>query len=152
VTRIGGLVALTATPASISHLEPFLREVSDHGEDAGLPRFVERECREFLTCGLLAHGFTPLRCADCTFERLVLFSCKARGFCPSCARRRRAERAESGTAVFLRDRDTEQPEPGSLAKDRVRNGVIPLNRVLDRDDRLVDELPHRPPKLLDLVR
>jgi len=73
------------------HLEPFLREVSDRG-DGGLPRFVEQEFREFLTCGVLTHGFTRLRCADCTFERLPPFSCKRRGFCPSCGGRRMAER------------------------------------------------------------
>jgi hypothetical protein len=42
---------------------------------------------------VLAHGFTRLRCADCTFERLVPFSCKRRGFRPSCGGRRMAERA-----------------------------------------------------------
>jgi hypothetical protein len=46
--------------------------------------FVEQEFRDFLTCGVLAHGFARLRCADCAFERLVPFSCKGRGFCPSC--------------------------------------------------------------------
>ncbi len=36
------------------------------------PRFVEQEFGELLTCGgVLAHGFTWLRCADCTLERLV---------------------------------------------------------------------------------
>jgi len=75
------------------HLEPFLREVSDRGDGSGLPRFVEQEFREFLTCGVLAHGFTRLRCADCAFERLLPFSCKRRGFCPSCGGRRMAERA-----------------------------------------------------------
>ena len=75
------------------HLEPFLREPSDRGDGHGLPRFVEQEFREFLTCGVLAHGFTPLRGADCTFERLLPFSCKRRGFCPSCGGRRMAARA-----------------------------------------------------------
>jgi hypothetical protein len=65
------------------HLEPFLREVSDRGDGHGLPRFVKQEFREFLTCGVLAHSFTRLRRADCTFERLVPFSCKRGGFCPS---------------------------------------------------------------------
>jgi hypothetical protein len=51
------------------HLEPFLREVSEHGEGAGLPRFVEQEFREFLTCGVLANGFARLRCDECAFER-----------------------------------------------------------------------------------
>lgn len=76
-------------------LEPFLREASHRGDESGLPRFVEQEFREFLTCGVLAHGFTRLRCADCAFERLLPFSCKRRGFCPSCGGRRMAEHAAS---------------------------------------------------------
>ena len=50
--------------------------------------FVEQEFRDFLTCGLLSHGFARLRCTDCAFERLVPFSCKGRCFCPSCGGRR----------------------------------------------------------------
>jgi non-specific serine/threonine protein kinase len=38
------------------HLEPFLREASDRGDGHGLPRFVEQEFREFLTCGVLVLG------------------------------------------------------------------------------------------------
>ena len=75
------------------HLEAFLQEVSARGDESGLPRVVEQEFREFLTCGVLAHGFTRLRCGDCRFERLLPFSCKGRGFCPSCGGCRMAERA-----------------------------------------------------------
>ena len=56
------------------HLDPFLREVSDRGDGHGLPRFAEQQFRDFLTCGVLTHGFTRLQCADCTFERLAPFS------------------------------------------------------------------------------
>jgi hypothetical protein len=77
------------------HLEPFLREGSDRGDGPGLPRFVEQEFREFLTCGVLAHGFRRLRCPDCAFERLLPFACTRRGFCPNCGGRRMAERAAS---------------------------------------------------------
>ncbi len=75
------------------HLDPFLREVSARGDGARLPRFVEQEFRDFLTCGVLARGFARLRCAGCAFERLVPLSCKGRGFCPSCGGRRMMERA-----------------------------------------------------------
>jgi len=34
-----------------------------------------------------------LRCTDCALERLVPFSCKGRGFCPSCGGRRMTEGA-----------------------------------------------------------
>jgi hypothetical protein len=75
------------------HLEEFLHLARAHGDGRGVPAFVERELRGFLTCGVLAHGFARLRCADCGFERFVPFSCKGRGFCPSCGGRRMAERA-----------------------------------------------------------
>ena len=52
---------------------------------------MEQEFRDFLTCGVLAHGFARLRCTDCAFERFVPFSCKGRGFCPSCGGRRMTE-------------------------------------------------------------
>jgi len=76
-----------------THLENFLREAAHRADGAGLPQFVEQEFREFLTCGVLAHGFARLRCDTCTLERLVPFSCKGRGFCPSCGGRRMTERA-----------------------------------------------------------
>lgn len=60
------------------HLEPFFRVTSDRGDESGLPRFVEQELGEFFTCGVLAHGFTRLRCADCTFEGLLPFSASAK--------------------------------------------------------------------------
>ena len=75
------------------HLETFLREAAARAEGASLPDFVEQEFRDFLTCGILAHGFARVRCGSCAFERLVPFSCKGRGFCPSCGGRRMTERA-----------------------------------------------------------
>ena len=62
-----------------------------HG--AGLPAFVTEEFEAFLTCGILAHGFLRLRCNGCMEEKLVAFSCKRRGICPSCGTRRMAEAA-----------------------------------------------------------
>ena len=47
------------------HLETFLAEARLRGGGEGLPRFVERELRESLTCGVLAQGFARFRCADC---------------------------------------------------------------------------------------
>jgi glutaredoxin 2 len=35
------------------HLEAFLRTVAEAGDSTGLPQFVEREFREFLTCGVV---------------------------------------------------------------------------------------------------
>ena len=75
------------------HLEAFLRDAAERTGGAGVPRFVEKEFREFLTCGVLARGFARVRCGDCAYERLVPFSCKGRGFCPSCGGRRMSEQA-----------------------------------------------------------
>ena len=43
----------------LQHLEDFLRAAADRADGAGLPGFVAREFREFLTCGVLAHGSCP---------------------------------------------------------------------------------------------
>jgi len=45
------------------HLESLLAEVSVGGDGHTLPRFVEREFRDFLGCGVLARGFARVRCA-----------------------------------------------------------------------------------------
>ena len=52
-----------------------------------------------LECGILAHGFVRLRCAECAHEKLVAFWCKRRGFSPSCGARRMV-----ATAAQLVDR------------------------------------------------
>jgi hypothetical protein len=75
------------------HLETFLRAAAEAGDGAGLPAFVEREFREFLTCGVFESGVARFRCEGCAREHLVPFSCKGRGFCPSCGGRRMTERA-----------------------------------------------------------
>jgi len=75
------------------HLEAFLGAVAEAGAGAGLPQFVEREFREFLTCGVFEGGVARFRCEGCAREHLVPFSCKGRGWCPSCGGRRMTERA-----------------------------------------------------------
>lgn len=58
-----------------------------------LPDYIEREFDAYLKCGRLEEGFLRVRCETCHAEKLVAFSCKKRGFCPSCAARRMAETA-----------------------------------------------------------
>ncbi len=65
------------------------------GQGAPVARFVEREIRAYLECGVLAHGFLRVHCDGCGHDRLVAFSCKRRGFCPSCGGRRMADTAAS---------------------------------------------------------
>ncbi len=76
-----------------AHLEAFLRAAGEAGDGTGLPQFVEREFREFLMCGAFEGGVARFRCEGCAREHLVPFSCKGRGFCPSCGGRRMTERA-----------------------------------------------------------
>ena len=63
------------------HLETFRAEIAARSDGGGLPQFVEREFREFLTCGVLSRGFARVRCEGCAFERLVPFSRDVR-LCP----------------------------------------------------------------------
>jgi hypothetical protein len=62
------------------HFETMRLQARTLGGGEGLPSFVEREFREFLTCGCLAAGFARFRCAACRVDRLVAFSCKGRGY------------------------------------------------------------------------
>src|SRR5262247_3649676 len=75
------------------HLETFLASCHDDPEATGLPAYVQREFYDYLRCGILAHGFLRLGCDACHKELLLPFSCKRRGFCPSCAGRRMAQTA-----------------------------------------------------------
>lgn len=47
------------------HIESFFAQVEAE-TGSGLPDFVKDEFDAFLECGVLAHGFLRLRCADCT--------------------------------------------------------------------------------------
>ena len=67
----------------LQHFETFRAQAASLRDGEGLPRFVEQEFRDFLRCGWLAGGFARFRCTACGLDRLVAFSCKGRGFCPS---------------------------------------------------------------------
>jgi ribosomal protein S27E len=62
-------------------------------EERPLPRYVEHEFEAYLKCGRLEHGFLRVQCESCRAEKLVAFSCKRSGFCPSCGARRMVETA-----------------------------------------------------------
>ena len=73
------------------HYPRFVNEIERSG--GYLPKFVRQEFEDFLKCGLLEHGFLRVKCDSCRHEHLVAFSCKRRGFCPSCGARRMVESA-----------------------------------------------------------
>jgi hypothetical protein len=55
--------------------------------------------RAFFDCGILVRGFCRVHCTACGKDDVVAFSCKRRGFCPSCGTRRMVD-----TAAHLVDR------------------------------------------------
>jgi len=80
-----------------SHLETYLEMQFER--ERTVPRFVERELRAFLDCGVLGNGFLRVHCDTCGKDRVVPFSCKGRSVCSSCGGRRMAD-----TAAHLVDR------------------------------------------------
>ncbi|MEX2400285.1 MAG: transposase zinc-binding domain-containing protein [Rhodothermales bacterium] len=81
------------------HLETFLERT--RSSDRHLPAYVERELRAYVECGILSFGFLRARCQYCGQSRVVAFSCKKRGFCPSCTGRRMADTAARLTDEVL---------------------------------------------------
>lgn len=78
--------------AIAENFETFLKLGRNNSEEGkSLPRHVHEEVHAYLRCGILANGFTRLRCQSCKEERFVAFSCKKRGFCPSCGGKRMNE-------------------------------------------------------------
>ncbi len=71
------------------HYPTFKATLESQGQS--LPLYIQQAFEAFLACGRLEYGFLRVRCEDCHHERLVAFSCKKRGFCPSCGARRMAE-------------------------------------------------------------
>ncbi len=80
------------------NVETFIQMSEADPNRKGLPEYVKREFYDYLRCGILANGFLRLQCTECKHEKLVAFSCKGRGFCPSCGGRRMCE-----LAAFLVD-------------------------------------------------
>jgi len=59
-----------------------------------VPQRLAEEVRRYLECGQLRYGFVHLECDECRRATLVAFSCKSRGWCPSCTTRRAVELGE----------------------------------------------------------
>ena len=78
---------------------PRFGAIDDGALAVRIPRQARRDLLAYLDCGLLCRGFARLKCRACAETRLVAFSCKGRGFCPSCMGRRM-----SATAANLIER------------------------------------------------
>jgi len=109
------------------HAATFFKQ-AEAAAGADLPQFVKDEFDAFLECGILAHGFLRLRCDDCGHDKLVAFSCKRRGFCPSCGARRMAQ-----TAAHLVDHVI----PHVPVRQWVLSLPIPLRLLLAAQPKLV---------------
>ena len=109
------------------HAATFFAQAED-AAGADLPQFVKDEFDAFLECGILAHGFLRLHCGDCSHDKLVAFSCKRRGFCPSCGVRRMAQ-----TAAHLVDHVI----PHVPVRQWVLSLPIPLRLLLAAQPKLV---------------
>ena len=59
-----------------------------------LPLYINNEFESFMKCGILSEGFLRVHCSKCNNSKLVAFSCKKRGLCPSCGARRMNETAD----------------------------------------------------------
>lgn len=84
------------------HYPEFARLMAVQGSPP--PGYVTREFEDYLKCGRLEHGFLRVRCESCHHEKLVAFSCKRRGFCPSCGARRMVDVAGKADAFGTRQR------------------------------------------------
>jgi len=71
------------------HQDAFFAYLEKEGRR--VPGFVREEFEAYLRWGRLEHGFVRVKCEGCKHEHLVAFSCKRRGWCPSCASRRMAD-------------------------------------------------------------
>ena len=90
-------------PIIEGYAEAFFSHLGEQGTT--LPGFVREEFEAYLRCGRLEAGFVRVKCTGYWREHLVGFSCRRRGFCPSCASRRMVE-----TAAMLVD-DVLPPVP-----------------------------------------
>ncbi len=87
------------------HFERFVAEYESRFErDYGYFRPIVKDVVEkYLDCGNPRCGFARIRCPCCRAEHLLMFSCKTRGFCPSCHAKRLEEWGEWVRETLLLD-------------------------------------------------
>lgn len=69
-----------------AHLDSWLDDRNRSGRP--VPKYVEDEFRDYLSCGDPEGGFTRLACPTGHYSRYVAAHCKGRGFCARCLTRR----------------------------------------------------------------
>jgi len=111
------------------HYETFKAEREAEGRP--LPEYVAEEFEAYLRCGILAWGFVRLKCDQCEGEMALAFSCKKRGWCPSCCAKRKTE-----AAMHL----TENVLPFVAYRQYVVSFPIPLRYWLQMNRRLYSKV------------
>ncbi len=114
------------------NLETLYGAIDDGALAVRIPKHARKELEAYLACGLLCGGFARLRCGECGESRVVAFSCKGRGFCPSCLGRRM-----SATAANLIEHVL--PEPSGL-RQWVLTFPFSWRRRLSQDGALLGRL------------
>jgi len=91
--------------ALFHYFDQFLAQYESRFEkEYGFFRPIVKEVVErYLDCGNPRCGFARIRCPDCGEERLLMFSCRTRGFCPSCHAKRLEEWGEWMRETLLLD-------------------------------------------------
>ena len=87
------------------YFERFLAEYESHFEkEYGFLRpIIKVVVERYLDCGNPRCGFARIRCPDCGEDRLLMFSCRTRSFCPSCHSKRLEEWGEWMRETLLLD-------------------------------------------------
>ena len=87
------------------YFDRFLTEYESRFEkEYGFLRPIIKDVVErYLDCGNPRCGFARIRCPSCGEERFVMFSCRSRGFCPSCHAKRVEEWGEWMRETLLLD-------------------------------------------------
>lgn len=106
----------------------FLADAERESENQGLPKYIKKEFEGYIKCGILQYGFLRVQCESCKDERLIAFSCKKRGFCPSCGGRRMSEMAAKLSDYVI---------PHVCVRQWVLSVPIPMRYWLSSNPRLV---------------
>jgi hypothetical protein len=115
------------------NLETLYGAVDDGAVKIALPRFVKKELEGYLDCGVLCRGFARLRCDGCAETRLVAFSCKGRGFCPSCLGRKMSATAANLVVSLGLERLGDGGSPGGRTEAGSQDGGKDVRRLWPRD-------------------
>lgn len=115
------------------NLETLYGAIDEGALDVRVPKHAKKELEAFLDCGLLCRGFARLLCESCGESRVVAWSCKGRGFCPSCMGRRMC----ATSANLIENVQTQSTSWTGSVNDSARALVRPFAWARGDDDEFV---------------